>query len=88
MEVKEIMTLADVRKKIREHLKTTLDKEDFSIDLAIQDKNLLDDKDVWRINVGFVDNICKTEFRVSASFTIDAITGEVKEFWKGRTWIR
>lgn len=83
---KEIMTLADVRKKIGEHLKTALGIEDFSIDFAKQEKDIFDDKDIWRVNVGFKDMLGKLEITTSVAFTIDAITGEVKEFVKGRAW--
>ena len=85
MEGKEIMTLADVRKKIGEHLKTTLDIEDFSIGFAKQEKDILD-KDVWRVSIEFIEMVGNEEWPTSAAFTIDAITGEVKQYMKGRAW--
>lgn len=86
MEEKEIMTFADVRKIIGEHLKTALDIEDFSINFAKQEKDILDHKDVWRVTVEFVEMVGNIEWPTSAAFTIDATTGEVKQFMKGRAW--
>ena len=86
MEEKEILSFADVRKKIGEHLKTALNVEDFSIGFAKQEKDVLEEKEVWRVNVEFLEKIRDVEWSTSAAFTIDATTGKVKQFMKGRTW--
>ena len=85
MEEKEILSFADVKKKIGEHLKTALNIEDFSVSFAKQDKDL-DKKDVWKVNVEFDEKFENMSWPTSALFAIDATTGEVKQFMKGHTW--
>ncbi len=80
MEATEKLSFADVKKRIGEHLKTALDIEEFSITFAKQVE------DIWKVNVEFKDKVGTTELPMTAFFSIDATTGEVKEFGKGRYW--
>lgn len=81
----EELYFEDVKKKVGEHLKTALNIDEFSIVLAKQEKDL-ENKDVWRINVEFEEKIGDESRTTSALFTIDATTGEVKQFMKGSAW--
>lgn len=75
-----MLNFSDVKQKIGEHLKTALGIEDFSITFAKQEE------DVWRVNIEFKEKINAVEVAKSALFSIDAATGEVKEFRKGEFW--
>ncbi len=76
----EKLSFADMKKRIREHLKMALNIEDFSINSAKQDGN------VWKVNVEFTERTGAIDLPTTALFIIDAFTGEVKEFKKGYTW--
>jgi len=80
MEETEKLTFADVKKRIGEHLKTALNVEEFSMTFAKQQEN------VWKVNVEFKEKVGSTVWPTSALFSIDATTGEVTEFHKGRYW--
>jgi len=80
MEATEKLSFADVKKRVGEHLKTALNVEEFSITFAKQVG------DVWKVNVEFTERIGTIEWPTTALFSIDATTGEVKEFEKGRYW--
>jgi len=80
MEATEKLSFADVKKKIGEHLKTALDIEEFTITFAKQEG------DAWKVNVEFKEKVGTVEWSTTALFRMDAITGEVKEFEKGRFW--
>lgn len=80
MAVPSKLKFADVKKVIGENLKTALDIVEFSITYAKLEE------DVWKVNVEFKEKIGGIDFPISALFTIDSITGEVKEFGKGRRW--
>ncbi len=85
MQEKEILSFADVKKKIGEHLKTALNIEEFSIGFAKQEKDL-ENRDVWRVSVEFLEKIGEKDWPTSAAITLDATTGEVKQYMKGHTW--
>jgi thiamine monophosphate kinase len=74
------LSFADVKKRTGEHLKTALNIEEFSITFARQEDNM------WKVNVEFKEKIGTVEFPTTALFTIDAATGEIKEFKKGYSW--
>ena len=76
----EKLKFADVKKVIGEHLKIALNIEDFSITFAKQEGN------DWRVNVQYPEKIGALTWQTNALFTIDATTGEVKVFEKGRYW--
>ena len=76
----EKLKFADVKKVVGEHLKTALDVENFSITFAKQEGN------DWRVNIEYPEKIGTLTWRTNALFTIDATTGEVKVFEKGRYW--
>jgi hypothetical protein len=80
MEETKKLNFTDVKKRIGEHLKTALGIEKFEIAFAKQEE------DVWRVNVEFKEKIGTIEWPTTALFSIDATTGEVKEFRKGYTW--
>ena len=79
METKKL-NFADVKQKIGEHLRTALGVEEFSITFAKQEE------DIWKVNVEFKEIIGFLEWPTTALFSIDAMTGEVKEYKKGYTW--
>ena len=79
METKKL-NFAEVKQKIAEHLKTALGIEEFEITFAKQEE------DVWRVNVEFEEKIGSVEWPISALFSIDVVSGEVKEFKKGYSW--
>ena len=80
MEETRKLSFTDVKKRVGEHLRTALGLEEFEITFAKQDE------DVWRVNVEFKEKIGDIELPTTALFSIDAITGEVKEFRKGYSW--
>ena len=75
------LNFADVKKKIGEDLKTALNVQEFSITFAKQEEN------VWKVNVEFKEKGGSREWITTALFSIDATTGEVIEFEKGRYWV-
>jgi dsDNA-specific endonuclease/ATPase MutS2 len=82
MEETEKLSFADVKKRIGEHLKTALDIEKFSMTFAKQEN------DLWKVNVEFTEKgpAGLVEWPTTALFSIDATTGEVKQFKKGYLW--
>jgi hypothetical protein len=76
----EKLNFADMKIRIREHLKMALNVEDFSINFAKQEG------DVWKVNIEFKEKTGAIELPTTALFIIDVMTGEVKEFKKGYTW--
>jgi phage FluMu protein Com len=75
-----ILSFAEIKKKIAFHLKTALVVEDFKITYA----KLVGD--IWNVNIEYYEKISGVDFPKSALFTLDAITGEVKEFKRDYTW--
>ena len=80
MEKTEKLNFADVKKKIADHLKTALNIEEFSITFAKQEG------DIWKVDTEFKEKNGTTELPTTALFSIDATTGEIKEFKKGYSW--
>lgn len=80
MEETQKLSFTDVKNRIGEHLRTALGIQEFEITFAKQEEG------VWRVNVEFEEKIGTIEWPTSASFSIDATTGEVKEYRKGYTW--
>lgn len=80
MEGTEKLSFADVKKRVGEHLKTALNIEEFLITFAKQVE------EVWKVNIEFTEKVGLIELPTTALFIIDATTGEVKEFQKGRYW--
>ncbi|VVB50533.1 Uncharacterised protein [uncultured archaeon] len=76
----EKLSFEDMKKRIREHLKMTLNIEEFSINSAKQDS------DVWKVSIEFKEKTGAIELPTTALFIIDSMTGEVKEFKKGYAW--
>ncbi|MHC1584640.1 MAG: hypothetical protein ACXQS7_00005 [Candidatus Syntropharchaeia archaeon] len=70
------LSFGDIKEKVKEHLKTALGIEEFSITFAKLEK------EVWKINVEFKEG----DWDRTALFKIDAITGEVLEFRKDYYW--
>jgi hypothetical protein len=73
----EKLSFAEMKKRIKEHLQTALNIEDFSINFAKQEG------DVWKVNVEFKEKTGPIELPTTALFILDAMTGELKEFKKG-----
>lgn len=84
MSENENLSFADIKEKVKEHLKTALEIEEFSITYAKLEKELLikPERDVWKINVEFKEE----EWDRTALFKIDPKTGDVLEFKKGYYW--
>lgn len=80
MEKAEKLSFSEVKTKIGEHLKIALNIEEFAITFAKQEDQL------WRVNVEFKEKLGAVERDTTAFFSIDATTGEVIEFEKGRFW--
>jgi len=80
MNARNKLNFADVKKRIGEHLKTALNVQEFSITFAKQEEN------VWKVNVEFKEKGGSREWTTTALFSIDATTGEVIAFEKGRYW--
>lgn len=74
------LSFSDVKKRVGEHLKTALNVDEFTITFAKQEEN------VWKVNVEFKEKVGVMVWTTTALFKIDATTGEVKEFEKGRYW--
>lgn len=74
------LTFADVKQRIGDHLKNVLDVSESTITSAKLEEN------EWKVNVEFVPKSEPSDMPVSASFIIDAFTGEVKLFKRGYTW--
>lgn len=71
------LTFAEIKLRVAEHLKTAVDAEDFDIKSA----KLEELQGFWRVDVEFRKP--KAMFTETALITIDATTGEVKEFRRG-----
>ena len=71
------LSFAAIKSRVAEHLKTAVDTDDFEIKSA----KLEDLQGLWRIDVEFRKP--KAMFTETALLTIDATTGEVKEFRRG-----
>jgi hypothetical protein len=72
-----ILSFGDVKKRLAEHLRTAVGADEFDIASA----KLEEVQNIWRIDVEFKKP--KAMFSDTASFIIDATTGEVKEFRRG-----
>lgn len=75
-----ILSFAVIKQKIAFHLKTALDLEDFKITYAKLEG------DIWKVNIEYDEKIGGVDFPRSGLFSLDAITGEVKEFKRDYTW--
>ncbi len=73
----EKLSFADMKSRIREHLKMALNVEDFSINSAKQDG------DIWKVNIEFKEKTGAIETPTTALLIIDATSSEVREFKKG-----
>ncbi len=71
------LTFGDIKARVAEHLKTAVDTDEFDIRSA----KLEELQGLWKIDVEFKKP--KAMFSETALLTIDATTGEVKEFRKG-----
>lgn len=71
------LSFADAKKRVAEQLKVAVDVEDFDVTSA----KLEEIKGVWRFDVEYKKP--KAMFPETASLTLDATSGEVKEFRKG-----
>jgi len=83
------LTFSQVREKIQEHVKIALGIEEFDITFAKREKdifagNVLTGKEIWKVNIEFRKK--EETFGSSASFSIDAKSGEVLEFQKNMVW--
>ncbi len=74
------LTFADVKQRIGDHLRNVLDAKEFTITSA-----KLEDSE-WKVNVEIVPKSEPSNMPLSASFSIDAFTGEVKLFKRGYSW--
>ena len=78
---KEKLTFAEVKRAIGDNLKTALNVENFDITFAKLEK------DEWRVNVAFQEaGGLMLLWNQTALFTIDAWSGDVKVFERGRAW--
>ena len=72
------MTFEEVRKKIEAHMKIAMKVEDFDITFA----KLVGDE--WRINIEWKQ---KDKFFTSTvAISLDAKTGELRQFYKDKIW--
>jgi len=83
------LTFAEVKEKIREHVKIALNIEEFDITLAkryndLLSGNVLMGKEVWKVNIEYRKK--EGGFGGSALFLMDAKSGEVLEFEKDVVW--
>lgn len=72
-----ILSFADVKKKVADHVKAAVGADDFDIVSA----KLEEIKGVWNIDVEYRKP--KAMFADTASLVVDATTGDVREFRKG-----
>ena len=89
MSIGNILTFAEVKEKIREHVKIALNIEEFDITFAKREKdilagNLLTGKEIWKVNIEYRKK--EGDFGSTALFSIDAKSGEVLEFQKNVVW--
>ena len=77
-----VITFGDVRDKIEEYLKTALKITEFDITFAKLDEK----EDIWKVNVEFKEKGDDVLPR-SALFVLDAESGDVRQFEKGRYWL-
>jgi hypothetical protein len=76
------LKFVDVKRVIGEHLKTAINVANFSITFAKLEGN------DWKVNVEYTEmNGLLTSWTNSAMFTIDANSGDVKLFERGRSWV-
>lgn len=68
----------DLKKRIAEHVKIAVNAEDFDITLA----KLEEVKGVWTVEVEYKKP--KAQFTESAFIVVDATTGDVREFRRGK----
>lgn len=72
-----VLTFAEVKRKVADHVRAAVGAEDFDITSA----RLEEVKGVWNVDVEYKKP--KAMFPDTASLVIDATTGEVREFRKG-----
>jgi hypothetical protein len=73
-----MLSFAQVKKRVGEHLKTALDIDRFEITSAKLDEVA----DIWRIGVEYKKDGATSSTEI-ASLTLDATNGEVREFKRG-----
>jgi len=76
------LTFVEVKKKIEEHVEIALGIKDFSITFA----KYVEYGNIWKVNIEYDQLIGGLKFPTSAAFSIDAETGELREYFKGRQW--
>jgi len=83
------LTFADVKEKIKEHVKIALNISEFEITFAKRENdathgNVMTGAEVWKVNIEYMkpDQAIAT----SALFTINAKNGDVLEFNKDMKW--
>jgi len=74
------LSFANVKRRIGAYLETALNIEEFSITFAALCG------EVWKVNVVFIEKSHSIEWVAIALFSINATTGKLKEFEKGRWW--
>jgi hypothetical protein len=72
-----ILSFAEVKKRVAEHIKAAVGADDFDITSA----KLEEVKGVWSVDVEYKKP--KAMFADTAFLVVDAVTGDVKEFKKG-----
>lgn len=80
MAEKEKLSFADVKNVIGQHLSTALGVRDFSITFAKLEGNF------WRVNVEYNEPNLIITWHQSALLKIDASSGDIVEFEKGKAY--
>jgi len=73
-----MMSFDDLKKRVAEHLKLAVGADDFDITSA----KLEEVKGTWSVDVEYRKP--KAQFAETAFLVVDATTGDVKEFQRGR----
>lgn len=72
------LTFDDLKKRVAEHIKLAVGADDFDITAA----KLEEVKGIWSVEVEYRKP--KVQFPDTAFLVVDATTGDVKEFRKGK----
>ena len=75
------LTFSEIKQKIGEHLKTAQNVDEFTISFAIQEE------DQWRVSINYTKTLGTIEWPKTATLRIDPISGEIKEFKEGFSYV-
>lgn len=74
------LSFEEMKIKVSEHMRRFFGVEEFNITFAREDV------DLWMVNIEYREKDGAIELPATALLSIDARTGEIREFRKGYSW--